>query len=156
MLKIKFYYHISPKTVLKDNLHNLVQYTQSDLEKIAFGNVFVFTEPKKQYFTLEISLFEYLEDIRLLIYEIDIRNKTESSSIGRDFFSNHIKYELLRDGTLCIEEGNSNSFTMQIDYITFKKAYWDFRKKVLGDMLLYYPKLKDNKVFEDWKQFKTR
>jgi hypothetical protein len=118
-----------------------------ELKSIANGKIFVFFEPQREYMVLKTGFIDYLLQFKSVINEIDTGNYN-AFSVSCDYYSNSLDYFYdYKTGKLNIVEVNGGDFEIVTKYEQFKNAFLKFYSKTMQELTLYYPELKDNKVF---------
>lgn len=148
MKKVIFDYSIQLNIVkIENQTHDISELSLSGLKNLGKGKMFIFFEPQREYILLETGIIDYLIQLNGVIKEIDSGNFSPFS-VSSDWYSNSLDYfydEKLE--TLRINEVNGGEFIISTKYNKFKESFIKFYKKTIGELLLLYPELKENKAF---------
>lgn len=148
MTTIEFDFCVRPIVVETDRKkYDLATLSKKELRRIAKGKIFVVFANLREYVVIDSEVYDYLDQIRGVIDQIDGGNY-ETFAVSGDYFSNNIrfKYEPSTKG-LEIYDANGGSFSIKVAYKDFRSSFLSFYKRALGDLKAMYPELSDNEEF---------
>ncbi|MDQ6528088.1 hypothetical protein [Flavobacterium sp. LHD-85] len=153
MGEIIFDYKLDLKVVESERkAGNIREYDIDWLKGICNGRIFIFFDSvnseKRNFMLLETGIIDYL-----LQFENMFSYKEEPdyvfSLVSCDYYSNSNYFKYTLPDNLEIKEGNGGIYVINCKYSSFKKSYENFRKKVIGELIVYYPELLENNSFKD-------
>lgn len=153
MEEIIFDYKLDLKVVDSERkAGNIKDYDTDWLKGICNGRIFIFFDStnckKRNFMLLETGIIDYL-----LQFDNMFSYKEEPgyifSLVSCDYYSNSIYFKYTLPNNLEIKEGNGGIYSINCKYKSFKKAYMNFRKKVIGELAIYYPELLENNSFKE-------
>ncbi|SHK57492.1 hypothetical protein [Epilithonimonas mollis] len=153
MNKVFFDYKLDLIEIKKENQLDFTELDIHKLKNMLNGRIYVFFEydnPKKRNFMLlDTGIIDYLIQFNNVLTYID-KGNSETFTVSRDYYSNSLDYFYSKENdSLKISEVNSALYTIICNYKDFKKNYEKFRKKVLNELVVFYPQLKENNAFKE-------
>lgn len=121
------------------------------LKNIFSGSLYIFFDKndknKRNFILLETGILDYINQFDHMISYID-KGNIETFTVSSDYYSNSLNYLYHpKNGMLEIDEVNNALFSISCTYEDFKKAYKKFRKKILDELVMLFPKLAQNSIF---------
>lgn len=154
MSEILFDYKIDLTTITQENKKDFKLINIDDLKRFCNGRIYIFfnyeSSKKRNFILLETGIIDYILQFDNLISYIDNGNN-ETFTVSCDYYSNSLNYNYFKENN-CLEiyEVNNALFTITCKYKDFKREYEKFRKKVLGELIVFYPELTYNKYFVEY------
>ncbi len=146
MTKTNFDYSIPIRTIQSDlSNFDIVNLSLNELKGIAYGKLYVFFDAST-YIVLETGIIDYSLQFDGVIKEIDSGNNNPFS-VSCDWYSNSLNYQYDKNDSLTIYEVNSGDFEITTKYSLFKKGFLKFKKRILEELVYYYPDLEKNQSF---------
>lgn len=150
MEKVFFDYKLNISTILEKNDIKLKSYDIHELKSFVYGNIYIFFyyhTSKRDFIVLETGIIDYLLQFDDLFLSIE-KGIYKTFTISCDYYSNNLLYKYsIKSNIINISEGNANLYTIDCNYDIFKMAYMNFRKKIIKELITFYPDLNTNVCF---------
>ena len=148
MTPVEFDFCVRPIVAERDRKqHDLATIDEKGLRKIAKGKTFVVVPKLREYVVIDSEVYDYLDQLRGVIDQIDGGNH-ETFAVSGDYFSNNLRFTYEQSTKkLEIYDVNGGSFSIKVAYKDFRSYFLSFYKRALGDLTTMYPELSDNQEF---------
>ena len=151
MEKIFFDYKIDLARIAEDNKTNYKIFELYQLKGLCYGHIYIFFDynnrKKRNFMLLETGILDYILQFDML-FSYNLDDKDQINLVSGDYYSNSLDFTYIKaTDNLEIYDVNNALYTINCKYKDFKKAYEKFRKKVLNELIIFYPELDENPAF---------
>ncbi|MEL6895598.1 MAG: hypothetical protein AAFP90_05790 [Planctomycetota bacterium] len=148
MNPVEFDFCVRPIVVETDRKHQDVgALDKKGLRQIARGKIFVVFPKLREYVVIDSEVYDYLDQLRGVIEQIDGGNH-ETFAVSGDYFSNNLRFTFQpTTKKLEVYDVNGGDFSIKVAYKDFRSAFLSFYKRALGDLRAMYPELSENQEF---------
>lgn len=153
MTQVEFDFCVRPIDAETDRKqHDVAALDEKGLRRIAKGKIFAVFPKLREYVVIESEVYDYLDQLRGVIDQIDSGNH-ETFTVSGDYFSNNLRFTY-EPSTKMLElyEVNGGAFSIRIAYKDFRSSFLSFYKRALGDLKVLYPELSENEEFRKMTQ----
>lgn len=147
-MTVEFEFCVRPIVIEMDRKrHNISGLDEKGLRRIAKGKIFIIFPKLREYIVIDSEVYDYLDQLRGVIHQIDGGNR-ETFSVSGDYFSNNLRFTY-EPSTKALEiyDVNGGEFSINVAYKDFRASFLSFYKRALTDLVAMYPELKNNQEF---------
>lgn len=151
MNKVFFDYKIDLSVITQENLNDYKTFELYQLKGICYGHIYIFFDynnrKKRNFILLETGILDYILQFDML-FSYNLDDKDQINLVSGDYYSNSLDFTYTKaTDDLKIYDINNALYTIICKYKDFKKSYKIFRKKVLNELIIFYPQLEENNDF---------
>lgn len=123
------------------------------LKTIFSGRIYILFDSentkKRNFILLKTGIIDYILQFDNLISYIN-KGNNETFTVSSDYYSNSLNYFYSSENdNFEIHEVNDALYTITCKYMDFQKGYKKFRKKTLNELIILFPELKQNMIFNE-------